>query len=152
MKITRITPPTQAVVSLPDMKAHLRVTHDDQDLLIQQLTDAAVAHLDGWRGVLGRCIMPQTWQAQFKDAGRHCLPFPDITTVSGGEWDGDYVTIDAAGPVTFTCALPDDALPAVQDAVKIWVQMRYDGLSGPEREAYQAAFDSLVGAIRWGVV
>lgn len=150
MNPVRVTPPTAPVVTLGDMKDHLRVNHDDQDLMIQSLTDAAVSHLDGWRGVLGRCIMPQTWSVSFRRAGCFDLPFPDIQTVTGGTWDGCRVTLTEPGPVGFTCALPEDALPAVQDAVKIWVQMRYDNLSGPDRVAAEAAFTSLIDPLRWG--
>lgn len=152
MNLVRVTPPTAPVVTLRDMKEHLRVTQDDQDLMIQSLTDAAVSHLDGWRGVLGRCIMPQTWSVTLNRAGSYELPFPDILSVTGGEWDGCRVKLAEAGAITFTCALPEDALPAVQDAVKIWVQMRYDNLSGPDRAAAEAAFTSLIDPLRWGWV
>ncbi len=149
MNPIRVVGPTESAVTLDEMKDHLRINHSDQDALIQSLVDAAEAHLDGWRGVLGRCIMPQTWRLSMKE-GAYYLPFPDITAVTGGEWDGYAVTLTEDGPVDFTCALPADAMPAIRDAIKVWVQMRYDGLSGPERDAYQATFNALVQPLRWG--
>jgi hypothetical protein len=150
MNPIRVTAPADPVVSVFELREHLRISGNDSDMQLQTLERAAVAHLDGWRGVLGRCILPQTWRV-FLPAGTIHLPFPDVTAVEGAEWSPDYryVTMAAAGPVEFTCALPEDALDAVKDAIRIWVQMRYDGLSGPERDAYQDAFNSLISPLRW---
>ena len=63
MILTLKTPPTAAPVSVDVMKDHLRVMHGDEDGYIGDLIDAAVAYLDGYKGVLGRAIMRQTWVA-----------------------------------------------------------------------------------------
>lgn len=113
----RVTPPTEPVVTMRDMKEHLRVLHDDEDMLIQSLTDAAVSWLDGWDGVLGRCIMPQTWRIEAADlvAGFR-LP------------DASEVVSETDGSLTVTCAMPVEKLPSVQAAVKLlvghWYQNR----------------------------
>lgn len=106
----RVTPPTAQVVTLQDMKEHLRVLHDDEDMLIQSLTDAAVSWMDGWDGVLGRCIMPQTWRISPADlvAGFR-LP------------DANDVVAEIDGSLTVTCAMPVEKLPSVQAAVKLLV-------------------------------
>lgn len=97
-----ITGPVESPVSLPDVKLHLRVDHDDEDGLIQAYIDAAVAHLDGWTGVLGRCLVSQTWRQDF-DRFASCLRLPlwpireirsitwrneqgQIATISGGDY------------------------------------------------------------------
>lgn len=106
----RVTPPTASVVSLEDMKEHLRVSHDDEDFLIQSLTDAAVSWLDGWDGALGRCIMPQTWRISPSDlvAG---FRLPDVSSA----------VEDDDGSLVVTCAMPAEKLPSVQAAVKLMV-------------------------------
>ncbi|MCX5478457.1 head-tail connector protein [Kaistia geumhonensis] len=60
-----ITAPAETPVSLAEAKAHCRVDHDDDDLLIEALILAAVGHLDGWSGVLGRALVTQTWRQDF---------------------------------------------------------------------------------------
>lgn len=50
------------------------------DGLLERLVAAATAHFDGWRGMLGRCIMTQTWRQDFDDWAEELrLPFPDCT-------------------------------------------------------------------------
>lgn len=59
--LTRVAAPAASPVSLAEAKAHLAVTHDSDDTLIHLYLDAAVAHLDGAEGILGRCLVTQTW-------------------------------------------------------------------------------------------
>lgn len=54
--------PSLEPVSLAEAKAHLRVDTNDDDALIGALITAAVTHLDGWSGILGRALVTQTWQ------------------------------------------------------------------------------------------
>jgi uncharacterized phiE125 gp8 family phage protein len=61
----RTVAPTEALLSLSDVKAHLRVDHADEDAVIVGLMDAALAHLDGYRGILGRALVTQTWTVEF---------------------------------------------------------------------------------------
>lgn len=56
-----VTGPTLGVVNLAEIKIHLRVDHDDDDLIIQDLIDSAIADYDGFSGVLNRCLISQTW-------------------------------------------------------------------------------------------
>lgn len=135
----RITPPPGPLVDLAALKAHLRVDGDEDDDLIQSLERSAVTHLDGWRGVLGRCIQSQQWAVTFGRAGRHRLPFPDVTAVSAEDGAGDPVTatlchdaqgsfVDLAAPatVTLTAGLPEDAVEVVVMAVKLLVGHWYE--------------------------
>lgn len=79
----RVTAPAAAPVALSEAKAHLRVDHTDDDAIIGRIVDAAVGHLDGWSGVLGRCLVAQTWRVSFRDfTGRAIhLPFPDVSAI-----------------------------------------------------------------------
>lgn len=130
----RTVAPVGEIVTLPDLKVHLRIDHDDDDALIRSYERAAMALLDGWRGILGRCILEQTWEVSFDHAGTHRLPFPDVSEVTATDVSGDpvaavlyhdaigsLVTLPGPATVTMTAALPEDARPAVVIAVKLLV-------------------------------
>jgi hypothetical protein len=161
-----ITAPDALPVSLNEMKAHLRVVHDDDDLDIEERIASVVAHLDGWGGALGRCIMPQTWAIDVIGPGPHLLPFPeadDVTaTGASGALDvvvargaaGPCVTIASAGVdealvVQFTSSLPSARLPAAKSLVKLMVQREFDLMAGPEAMAMDMAIGALVNGLRW---
>ncbi len=57
-----VSPPSETPISLAEAKAHLRVFHDDDDALIAAHLAAATAHLDGFGGILGRCLVTQSWR------------------------------------------------------------------------------------------
>ena len=152
----RVTPPAGPVVPLADLKAHLRVVGNHDDAHIVALEAAAVAHLDGWRGALRRCILEQSWQVSYPGAGVWRLPFPDVTAVTAVDGAGDpvgaalshdalgsRVEIGKAAVVTLTAALPADSIDAARVAIKLWVGAQYDGSDVP------AAFDALVNTLRW---
>lgn len=93
-----VTPPADAPVSLDVAKMHLRVDHDDDDVLISTLIQAAAGHLDGWIGILGRCLAEQTWRQDF-DTLAPCLPLPlgpvmEIVRVDYVDDVGDVRTLD----------------------------------------------------------
>lgn len=142
------TPPVGPVVPLPDLKAHLRVDHDDEDALITSLEMAAVAYLDGWGGILGRAIKAQSWTFT-ATAGDIVSPMPDVTAATQ---DGqaitvadDVLTVPADGAVTITCALPARYLPTVQMAVKLIVSHWFeDRAAGP----IPASADALISSMR----
>jgi uncharacterized phiE125 gp8 family phage protein len=94
MPLYLITAPNRDVVSLEDAKAHLRVDHDDDDDLIQQLIDAATARVDGRDGVLNRALVDQTWEYKFD--GFPCgtdiaVPLPPLIEVESVKY------VDATG-------------------------------------------------------
>lgn len=62
---TLVTAPTEEPVSLEEAKAHLREDSTDEDGLVSALISAAVGHMDGWSGILGRCMITQTWAESF---------------------------------------------------------------------------------------
>lgn len=87
-----VSGPTDIPVQLSSAKSHLRVDFDDDDILIYDLISAAVAYLDGWSGILGRCLVSQTWSISVS-AWSSCirLPFPDVASVAITYQDADDV-------------------------------------------------------------
>jgi uncharacterized phiE125 gp8 family phage protein len=152
MTPTLITPAASPLVDLADLKAHLRVLHDDDDALITALELAAVAYLDGWGGILGRAIKSQVWEVQFYSWGELRLPMPDVTAyvIAATDDDGAEVVPDsselfvddlgpylvASGPsvakvaVQFTCGLSETRLSVVVLMVKMLVASWYSGREG----------------------
>lgn len=107
----RIAAPGSPPVSLEELKAHVRVEFDDDDALLQACLDAAVSHLDGWSGALGRALVTQTWRfdyGAFFDALRIDLDPVQSVSVTYVDSLGAVQTLapasyhlvrDAAGPV-----------------------------------------------------
>lgn len=96
-----VTAPTVKCVSLADAKAHLRVDDGEEDALIDAAVAAAVQHLDGYGGILGRALMRQDW--------RQTLPF----------WPASRAVELVLAPVMSIVkveALPADGGPAVEIA------------------------------------
>lgn len=85
----RITPPATTPVSLAEAKAHLRVMGAEEDSLIEGYIAGATSHLDGYSGVLGRCLVDQVWRQDFNDWRDLRLPFPDVKNVSVVWRDGE---------------------------------------------------------------
>lgn len=168
-----VTAPTTPVVALADLRAHLRVDHLDDDAVITSLEAAAVAHLDGWTGILGRAIRPQVWRQEFAAGEPVRLAMPDVTTITVVAFDaaGDEVSVTATlkadyrGPwvdvvgaydtlrVTYTCAMTATQLPAAQIAVKLlvghWYANREAVTVGAAPSELPFAVDALVKAMRW---
>lgn len=93
-----ITPPAVQPVSPAEAKLHCRVRSAAEDALIDSLIGAAVAHLDGYTGILGRCLISQVWRQDFAGWGG-CLrlPFPDVAehVVTYRDADGNEATLSS---------------------------------------------------------
>lgn len=86
MAPVRTIAPTLHLWSLEEVKLHLRVDGVEEDDLITSLLAAVTGHLDGWTGILGRCLLTQTWRQDlraFPCEDRLRLPFGPVTAVSG---------------------------------------------------------------------
>lgn len=173
MTLTLITAPTLPVLSASDLRDHLRITDASEDGYVATLAAAAVAHLDGWGGVLGRAIMPQTWREEFDGWGSLKLSLPDVSAVSvtyedslGAEQPATSATlrkcgaawvVEADGPetervfVNMTCALPASRLPAVQAIVKLLVAHWYLNREavGEAMQDVPMSADALITALRY---
>jgi uncharacterized phiE125 gp8 family phage protein len=65
----RTVAPVEPLLTLAEVKAHLRVDYADEDALIASLIEAATAHLDGYGGILGRALISQTWTVEYPTFG-----------------------------------------------------------------------------------
>jgi uncharacterized phiE125 gp8 family phage protein len=94
MWLNQTAAPSGAPITLAEAKAHCRVDHSDDDTLIGSLISAAVQHLDGRRGYLGRCLLTQSWEYRvhaFPQCGVIELPLPPLQSVASVKY------IDAGG-------------------------------------------------------
>jgi uncharacterized phiE125 gp8 family phage protein len=76
---TRYSAPNVKPVSVIEARRHCRVSTAVDDELFEALIDVAVQHFDGWNGVLGRCMISQTWDQHYDDFKSMVLPFPTLT-------------------------------------------------------------------------
>ncbi len=80
----RTVAPATYPVTAAEVKAQLQIDSGDTtwDTLIDNLIAAATSYLDGYSGILGRCIISQTWEARFGCfESEFELPFPDVSAV-----------------------------------------------------------------------
>lgn len=92
-----ITPPTDTgldIVSLDEMKKHLRITHSMLDDQIEAAIEEAAASLHGRTGLLNRTVFPTRWVRYYSswDTCRRTirLPYPPLIEVVA-------VTVDDGG-------------------------------------------------------
>lgn len=64
-----VTPPAILPVSLTEVKRHLYEDSTDNDARIEDLISSATEHLDGWDGIMGRCLVEQVWRQDFDRSG-----------------------------------------------------------------------------------
>lgn len=162
-----VSAPVRKPVTLVDLKAYLKVDFDDEDVLIETLLDAAIAHLDGFDSVLGRAIMPQTWKVYVPAGCTYIIPMPDISAARATYDDGSSadlvlsssrgectVEVASAGWVEFDCAMPKDKLPAVSVAIKQLVGHWFLNREATIRDTMSTPLsaDMLISANRWGMV
>lgn len=142
-----VTPPDGYPVSLEQAKAHLRVDHDEDNTLIEAAIAAAVSHLDGYSGILGRALVPQEWSeyAGFWPASRvvslRLAPVIEITEVRARVTDGSETVLDPSAYRLLAGASSrpmlifgvDAALPALHaapDALTVSYRAGYEDADG----------------------
>jgi uncharacterized phiE125 gp8 family phage protein len=145
-----VTAPVIKPITSTEAKAWLDITYTDKDSVITGLIAAATTHLDGWTGILGRCLCEQTWRQDFDRFGR-CLriPLAPVISITSVKYDdandveqtvssSDYVLLnDDLGPhVRFldTYVFPQihDQRPAVRVTYLAGYATVAGAWSGPE--------------------
>lgn len=111
MSLTRLSAlDGEAILPLADCKEHLRVRHDDEDVLISQLRDAAIGHVERGSGVV---LAPAQFRWTLRSfSPRVELPMRPATSIEATAYE------DASGAEQpYTARLVDGyALPAVNEA------------------------------------
>lgn len=110
-------PPDSAPVTLAEVKAYLRVEHNDEDALIQTLIDAAVACIDGPDGI-GIAMVEQEWELSLDrfPIGAIILPLTpcmSVEAITYTDANGDEQELDEALYQVDTVSRPARILPAV---------------------------------------
>lgn len=94
MSLSLLTAPISRPVTTADMKLHLRVDNNDEDLLIEALIDTATRSAEH---MMGRAIMHQHWQLFTDSFDNLKLKKPIVTAVSYVKYinaDGVLTTLD----------------------------------------------------------
>lgn len=140
LRPVRVAEPTEYPVSLDEARVHLKREEGEDDGLIMALVEAATDHLDGYSGVLGRCIVTQQWRQDFASWSPLRLPFPNVTAVSVAYSDanGESQTVEAAdhrlidavrGPEVYF--RPSWSEPALESGAHAPVQVTFTAGYGP---------------------
>nr|WP_170540957.1 hypothetical protein [Ruegeria arenilitoris] len=101
MPVKLTTPPAARPVELDELKAHLRVTSDDQDLELEAALEAAITEIDG-PGLLGRAMINQGFQQlarprSGRDLELEITPVQSLDAVDLILADGSTVSADLSG-------------------------------------------------------
>lgn len=148
--LKRIVPPPFEPLTLAEIKAHLRVTHDDEDDRILRCWRAARDYAEGPEGFLGRALIDQTWDLWLDKfpANEIKIPLPPLIEVASVNYvasDGfeqvlpdDQYTVDAVSD--YGWVLPNGIWPTPMDSINT-VRIRF-------RAGYiDASFSPPVGEI-----
>lgn len=102
LKPVRIEAPADTPVSVSDCRRHLRLGHDEDEELLQGYLAAAIDRLDGFAGLLGRCMVSQVWRQDYEcwPGGRHlrlpCMGITAVASVKYSDQDDVEQTVSSA--------------------------------------------------------
>lgn len=110
MRLTRISAPSGLPVSVVDARGFCRVSHVDEDSLIEGLIGAAHDLLDGPTGLLGRAILTQTWRMELTAWPQSVvLPIEPVSAVAVSWLDGANAAQDLDDAATVLVSNPGTA-------------------------------------------
>ena len=172
MYLKLIEGPTEVPVDLPAARAHVREPLTANDAQIQFALDAAIAHVDGKDGVLGRALCPQTWELVLDafPCRRMEIPLPPLQSVTWIKYidtagveqtlsDSSYWVGTAAEPAIIQACYSWPATQCRPEAVRIRFVAGYadtDAVPSPIKSAilllmgdlYENREASIIGTIQ----
>lgn len=92
--LARTVDPAETPITLEEAKAHLRLTINDEDVLVTALIQAVTDYLDVPNGVIGQALVTQTWaySASKSTNNRIVLPISPAQSVTAIDYyDADNV-------------------------------------------------------------
>ncbi|MBN2744517.1 MAG: phage head-tail connector protein [Marinilabiliaceae bacterium] len=114
MSYSLITPPSSLPVSLDVIKQHLRITHSQDDALLELYAEAA---RERWEAQTGFMLMSQTWQYVADDFPSrepvllHKCPVAAVAAVSYTDASGNVQPIDPASIIIDNLSRPARIMP-----------------------------------------
>lgn len=139
MILRQTVPPAALPLTLDEVKEHLRVETNEEDVLISSYIAAVTSHLDGADGILQRCLVPQEWTVDY--AG-NCgcaleIPLPPLIAVNSVSFVASDGTETPADPAAYTVIGAGGSMPAkIAPAGGSW------GYSGALRITYEAGYET----------
>jgi uncharacterized phiE125 gp8 family phage protein len=112
MGLSLDTAPEGELLTVEQVKAHLRIDFDDEDDYLAGLIAAATGLLDGANGHLGRALLTQEWVLtlpRFPRTGDIAIPLPPLVSVEAVQYydcAGDLQTLAPQSYVVDTAAEP----------------------------------------------
>jgi len=95
-----VTGPSALPVSLAEVKSALRVDGGDSDGDLERLIRSAVAHYEGWSGILGIALVAQTWRQDFNRFEQKMMlglrPVQSVSSINWRNEAGQISTVAAA--------------------------------------------------------
>jgi uncharacterized phiE125 gp8 family phage protein len=105
----RVTAPA-AFVTLEEARSHVRNEDSrDADPVIQRCLNAAIAALDGWNGILTRCIATQVWKSfhpGFPTCGILPLPMDGATSIASVTYIDEAGAAQTLAPASYRLESP----------------------------------------------
>ncbi len=129
MALKLITPPASDPITLAEAKAHLRVDHSDDDVMIGAMITAATRHAEAFTG---RAFIDQTWELVLDAFPSNEIelkkpPLIELVSVVYDDGDGVEQTLDASSYTVDAVSEPGWVLPVGGSGY--WPTTVFDGVN-----------------------
>lgn len=143
MWLELVTAPAATLISVDEAKAHLHISHTDEDTYLAALVAAVDNALDGPNGYLRRAVVEQDWRLKLPEfrSSRIYLPLPpliDLTSVRYYDLDNVEQTLPSS---VYTLVTPAGAAAFLElNATQLWpsTYQRRDAITIEFTAGYEA--------------